>query len=53
MDIREKEELKLKLVNKFAKAATFDKDLGEWSVNFDRICDIVEVVVDNFETGGE
>lgn len=39
-----KEEVKLKLVNKLAKAATYDKELKEWSVNFDRAIDIIENV---------
>lgn len=45
-----KEEVKLKLVNKLAQNATYDKELDEWSVNFDKIIDIIENV---FEMCGE
>lgn len=39
-----KEEVKLKLVNKLAQNATYDKELDEWSVNFDKTVDIIENV---------
>jgi hypothetical protein len=37
-----KEEVKLKLVNKLAQNATYDKELDEWSINFDKAVDIIE-----------
>lgn len=43
-----KEEIKLKLVNKLAKNATYDKELDEWSIDFDKACDIVNEVIDKY-----
>lgn len=50
-----KEDLKLKLINKMAQSATYDRELAEWSISFDRACDIVDTVVDNcdLDAGGE
>lgn len=41
-----KEEVKLKLVNKLAQNATYDKELDEWSLNFDKVVDIIEHIFD-------
>lgn len=45
-----KEEVKLKLVNKLAQNATYDKELDEWSINFDKTVDIIENVFDTCGT---
>lgn len=41
-----KEEVKWKLINKLAQNATYDKELDEWSINFDKTLDIIENVFD-------
>lgn len=45
-----KEEVKLRLVNKLAQNATYDKELDEWSINFDKTVDIIENVFDACDT---
>lgn len=44
-----KEEVKLKLVNKLAQNADYDKELDEWTINFDRAIDIIENVFNRFD----
>lgn len=41
-----KEEVKLRLVNKLVQNATYDKELDEWSINFEEALDIIENVFD-------
>ena len=37
-----KEEVKLRLVNKLAQNACYDKETDEWTINFDKVVDIIE-----------
>lgn len=43
------EELKLRLVNKLAQRATYDKELGEWTIEFDTACDIIDDILNKIK----
>ena len=44
----DKDAIKVKLLNKLAQNATYDKELDDWSIDFDKACSIVESVIDSF-----